>query len=136
MADLREVRCSTDGEPGGNRRGFAGHSLSTGFVYFIRAGRMRAIKIGWANDAEARLAALQTASHHKLHLIGYLPGSHADEQEWHDRFRSLRIRGEWFNLTDEIREAINAALFSAAGAVRHSLLSLDWVRAGVRARRA
>lgn len=107
-----------------------------GFVYFIRAARMRAVKIGWARDAEARLRELQTASHHKLHLIGFLPGSLEDERRWHLGFRSLRIRGEWFNLTDDLREAINAALFGTAGAVRYSLLSLDCVRTGARARAA
>lgn len=79
-----------------------------GFVYFVRAGRTNTLKIGWArSDVEKRLRELQTGCPHTLHLIGFMPGSQAEERDWHYRFCHLRTRGEWFRLDGDLRSAIN-----------------------------
>lgn len=95
-----------------------------GFVYFIRAGRTNAVKIGWAVDPHKRLEALQTGSPHRLYLVAYTPGSHADEQDWHERYRAARIRGEWFTLTGDLRHEINRLHVIVEGAVSYLHLSI------------
>jgi hypothetical protein len=95
-----------------------------GFVYFVRAGRVNTVKIGWAKaDVDKRIAELQCGCPHQLHLIGYLPGSLADEYEWHARFHGCRKRGEWFALSGDLRAAINETAL-LPGAVFYSRLSL------------
>lgn len=78
-----------------------------GFVYFIRAGRTNAVKIGYASNVESRLRELQCANASPLHLLGFMPGTLEDEWAWHERFAHCRIRGEWFDLGLDLREAIN-----------------------------
>lgn len=94
-----------------NEAEFAVQKLSSGFVYFARAGRQPIVKIGWATNPQRRLDQLQTGSPHKLHLLGYTPGIPSDETDWQYTWRPLRVRGEWFNLTNDLRDAINHRLF-------------------------
>lgn len=92
----------------------------TGYVYFIQAGARPVVKIG-ATIAPllARLAALQTASHERLRLLGAIdlraegvPAAHRAEystlarrreREIHKQFALDRVQGEWFTLTDRLR---------------------------------
>lgn len=101
-----------------------GGDVKTGFVYFIRAGRTNAVKIGYAKDPEARQRELQCASPHALHMLGYMPGTSFDEAEWHGRFADERIRGEWFTLSSALRSAINELSISDCGFVQYLSLSL------------
>lgn len=105
-------------------RDLMANQMTAGFVYFIRAGRTNALKIGWAKDPQSRLEALQTGSPHQLHLVGYMPGTVADEGEWHGRFRDARIRGEWFTLGGDLRDAINRASVTVEGFVSYIYLSV------------
>lgn len=66
-------------------------------VYFIQSGTDGPIKIGKANDPEARLAELQVGSPSALRLIGSIPGGIAEERALHARFSADRVRGEWFS---------------------------------------
>lgn len=76
------------------------------FVYFIQAGDDGPIKIGVAHDPEWRLQDLQIGSHQKLRLIGTVEGDKQLERAFHERLAHLRIRGEWFKPTSEIREVM------------------------------
>jgi hypothetical protein len=74
-------------------------------IYFIQNGD--AVKIGVTiHDARDRLAYLQTATPHKLTLLGHIEGSYDEERALHRRFAHLRIRNEWFRLTRELIEFI------------------------------
>lgn len=106
-------------------RASPGQVSSAGFVYFIRAGRTYSVKIGWARDPENRLDQMQVGCPHKLHLIGFAPGSHGDEKEWHHTWPQLRQRGEWFRLDEALRSAINARLHQA-DATRFIHIKTDW----------
>lgn len=66
-----------------------------GFVYFARAGA-GPIKIGFAQDAPARIAALQTANAERLTLLGQVPAGSSFEKALQRRFEADRIRGEWW----------------------------------------
>ena len=77
-------------------------------VYFFRHGKY--VKIGhtkYKYHLEHRLSNLQTASPEFCELLGTMPGDRAQEAELHHRFRKLRVRGEWFDLKDELREFID-----------------------------
>lgn len=96
-----------------------------GFVYFIRAGRTANVKIGYATDPYKRVDGMQTGNPHPLYLIGYIPGDMNDEFEWHTRWRAMHVRGEWFQLKQGLRDAINAALLTP-GACRYIHVQNDW----------
>jgi hypothetical protein len=67
-------------------------------VYFVRADEYGPIKIGYSATPRQRLSDLQNGSPHQLRLIGYIhPGSYHLERQLHQRFRSLRLHGEWFD---------------------------------------
>lgn len=65
-------------------------------VYFIQVGDAGLVKIGVSSNPLVRLASLQTSHSDELRLIGTMPGKRSKERELHDRFASLRVRGEWF----------------------------------------
>lgn len=69
-------------------------------VYFARAGER--VKIGKARDVAARLRELQTSAPFKLELMAVMPGSFEEERAVHDRFKHLRVVGEWFELRDDL----------------------------------
>jgi hypothetical protein len=91
-------------------------------VYFAKSsGRVPMVKIGKANDPEARIAELQTGCPEKLKLIAVLKcksRKHAEfmEQQAHRTFRKYRSRGEWFHYAPEIREFIQKAGIGVAHA--------------------
>jgi hypothetical protein len=66
-------------------------------VYFIRAGEEGPVKIGTAENVNARLHALQNAHYAELTVIRLLEGDHHLELQIHERFKARRIRREWFD---------------------------------------
>lgn len=71
------------------------------WVYFIQAGERGPIKIGWAEVVSTRMAQLQCGSPMKLTLLVAIPGGAARERDLHRRFADIRVRGEWFDGTNE-----------------------------------
>jgi len=71
-------------------------------TYIIRAGLAGPVKIGKADDVEARREALQTAHHETLHVLRVIDTHFDAERIFHERFAALRIRGEWFEFSDEM----------------------------------
>jgi hypothetical protein len=80
-----------------------------GYVYLIQAGTMDRFKIGCANDVDARITSLETASAVPLRLIGKKPAGdmYAEERAWHRLFAPNRVKGEWFDL--EARQFLKIA---------------------------
>jgi hypothetical protein len=65
-------------------------------TYFPADGEGR-VKIGRTRNLPTRIQDRTTSAARPLSLLGTIP---ADvEQLWHARWRSCRIRGEWFTLT-------------------------------------
>ncbi len=75
-------------------------------VYFITAHKSRKVKIGYARNLKSRMATLQTGNHSPLKVLHTLPGGAGLEAQLHGRFSDDRIQGEWFRLSDRIREFI------------------------------
>lgn len=71
-------------------------------IYFIQAGNDGPIKIGKAQNSEARRRDLQTGNHEKLKLITEIPGDKEREDSIHNDLRSDRYRGEWFSATPKV----------------------------------
>jgi len=65
-------------------------------VYLIQVGEPGPVKIGKADDVQARLRELQCANPHKLAVIRILDGGHLLERALHRHYEARRLQGEWF----------------------------------------
>ncbi|MGA2177319.1 MAG: GIY-YIG nuclease family protein [Verrucomicrobiota bacterium] len=79
-------------------------------VYFIENNNTERIKIGVSTDPEKRRSELQTGSADPLRLIGSIPGGLHLESKLHSDFAHLRLQGEWFHATQELRGFIEVEL--------------------------
>jgi predicted GIY-YIG superfamily endonuclease len=82
------------------------------FVYFILNEDSNAIKIGIAKNLARRMMSLQTSSPAKLKLIKSIQvtvGKEALEleQSLHNKFREIRLAGEWFKAETYLLEYIS-----------------------------
>ncbi len=75
-----------------------------GWVYFIICVDVERCKIGFTkSDVDRRLKGLQTGSSSELIMLAKHPGTPDTERKLHEMFTANRIRGEWFEITDELR---------------------------------
>lgn len=77
-----------------------------GFVYFIQGENGGAIKIGYTKNIESRLHTLQTSYPDALKVLCLIPGSTKIETNYHDKFKDIRLNGEWFKPDKEIFDEI------------------------------
>lgn len=89
-------------------------------VYLIRAGDTEFIKIGWAEDPEARRRDLQTAHWCPLKIIRLINGIPATERWMHKHFIAQHVHMEWFRFIEymldvEPPEAVTLATPTDAG---------------------
>ncbi len=75
------------------------------WVYFIRE-QGGAVKIGHTRDVGGRLRSLQSANSRQLTVLGIVAGDCRLERELHERFFASRIRGEWFDYSDDMADFI------------------------------
>ena len=85
------------------------------YLYAIKDTVTGLIKLGYSSDPRSRLRELQTGSSSPLHLLYYESVGSADahliEHCLHTDFAHLRVRGEWFRLSDsEARNYISYAV--------------------------
>lgn len=80
-----------------------------GFVYFLRDSLCgRPIKIGWSQDPVARCRTINLTLHRGgVQLVGWFPGTRAEERALHVRWARHRVIGEWFRPDPEIVAAID-----------------------------
>lgn len=78
----------------------------TSGVYAIGAVELGLIKIGKAQSIEGRFRYLQRASPARLELLGVLSLDQHDEGMFHDQWRRLCVRGEWFRVNIALRQWI------------------------------
>lgn len=78
----------------------AARTFQAGTLYLIRCERY--YKIGHTTDmAVKRLSALQSSNPFPLELVHTWAGTRWDERAWHSRLHARRVRGEWFELTNQ-----------------------------------
>lgn len=72
-------------------------------VYFVQAGEGGPVKIGYANEEGVirRLYIIQSNNHVRLTLLRVLSGD--AEFAMHQRFAHLRLHGEWFTYSPEMK---------------------------------
>lgn len=58
-------------------------------------------------DLAYKLQTFQGLNARELTLLGSIPGANVIERQIHKQFDHLRVRGEWFKLTDEIANYLN-----------------------------
>jgi len=75
-------------------------------VYFI-GGETGPIKIGESSNVRNRFSDLQASSPVVLSVLATCPGGSKAEREYHRRFASARLHGEWFSRTPEIEAEIS-----------------------------
>lgn len=74
-----------------------------GTIYYIRCSETNFIKIGYTRgNPLARMASLQTGTPSKLGLMAVHPGSMEMERKIHEKLAAHRVRGEWFDDSDEV----------------------------------
>jgi hypothetical protein len=85
-------------------------SIMDGYVYFIANEGRGVVKIGESGNVQKRLASMQTGHCDDLKIIGIIPAAFPLrlEGELHAKFHKDHIRGEWFALSDEIKQYIQA----------------------------
>ncbi len=75
-------------------------------VYFIQQGENGPIKIGYSSNPAKRLQTLSTASPYPLRILKVVAGGKTLEQEFHARFMSCQLEGEWFAPDDTLLDFI------------------------------
>lgn len=78
-------------------------------LYFIRV-KDGPVKIGRAGDVHKRLKTLQTASPYELVLVGVSENEGFCEGAFHMNLWDHHLRGEWFEWTGKVAEAVEAAV--------------------------
>lgn len=79
----------------------------SGFIYFIEAEGAQRIKIGYSKNPDRRLRSLSTGSPMPLRLLAQIPGNQADESKIQRQFAELRLEGEWFYATAQLRDYVD-----------------------------
>lgn len=111
---LRERQLSPLGSAATLFRVFGGRGLRKdakkpdreSWVYFIRLGTSKKVKIGKSFRVDRRMSSLKHPLLGKLTLLAKVPGGHHEEKAFHKRFAQYRINGEWFKLEGELAEFV------------------------------
>jgi hypothetical protein len=83
-------------------------STAKGWIYFILDQKSNAVKIGFTADKSGdRLSGVQVGNPNPLSVIKSINGTMRQEKELQAQFAHLKMIGEWFEATDELRQFIN-----------------------------
>ena len=86
-------------------------------IYVLQDEATLAVKVGFSRNPKGRVAALRTASPHRLRMLGLIEGDAGLERSIHRDLQRHRLSGEWFEATPEVA-AYLAELFRArAGSI-------------------
>lgn len=70
-------------------------------IYFAQAGA-GAVKIGWTSQPRRRYARMQGDNAQHVRILASVPGSSKLAEQVRQRFKALRIRGQWFHPGPEL----------------------------------
>jgi hypothetical protein len=104
-------------------------------IYYIACTATQRLKIGYTRgEPEVRLKQLQTGSAADLRLMACHHGTLDDERQLHEKFASQRLRGEWFEMSEDLLEHLSMAVWLAgAQCSKTGTEAPMWVKAGLRA---
>lgn len=72
-------------------------------IYLIACEKTNTCKIGYTNNPDKRLSALQTGNPYSLELMAVIEGTSSDENMLHSKFMDYRLNGEWFDYCEDIK---------------------------------
>ena len=75
-------------------------------VYFIEAVGLERVKIGYTDNLRRRLTVISSYCPVAVKVLAIVRGSRQEENSYHKRFASARIRGEWFQMTVPLKRMI------------------------------
>jgi hypothetical protein len=104
-------------------------------IYYIACTATERLKIGYTSgEPEVRLKQLQTGSAANLRLIACHPGTQDDEKDLHAKFASQRVRGEWFEMSEDLFKHLSMVIWLSGAECHHmGQPAPDWVRTGLEA---
>lgn len=73
-------------------------------VYCIGSPERGIVKIGHSINPQKRLMELKTGNPFQLEVLAVIEGDDKKERELHEKFKDLRLAGEWFSYTHDIKE--------------------------------
>mgnify|MGYP006935516554 CR=1 len=82
-------------------------------VYLLQNTETKNLKIGYCshNNSKSRAKACQTYSENEIVCLYDVPGDISLERYFHEKFKNLRIRNEWFKFSEEIITEFENRLF-------------------------
>lgn len=103
------------------------------WVYFIACGETMRVKIGYTTGSPYdRLKSLQTGSPTMLVLMALQRGGPDVERQLHKKFEKHRVRGEWFQMCEELFDHISViTLMTAMNAKEEGKPAPAWTKAGI-----
>lgn len=75
-------------------------------VYIMQEKGGDAVKIGMATDVDRRRRELDASNPRGVIVLAIMDGTEREESTLHWVFRKHRIKGEWFRMTDKLRELV------------------------------
>ena len=101
------------------------------YIYVILDPLQFAIKVGFSNDPIKRLATLQTAhSRSELKLLNIFEGGLEEETLIHLELYKHRLKGEWFDFNQEVKDYLLDKQKSVYNDLKISPLSTDHFKVG------
>lgn len=83
------------------------YSFSAGHVYFLESVGLGRVKIGMsAEKPSSRISTIRSSCPTDLKCVAVVPGGRALERELHKKYAHLRLRGEWFRITTDMRDLL------------------------------
>jgi len=93
-------------------------------IYFIR--QNEAVKIGVTEDIQQRVSQIQVGTPYEVSVMLLIEGSYEKEAELHKTFNDFKIRGEWYWLSEEIKEYV-AMMYENDLRYEHGLLDPEGI---------
>lgn len=99
----------------------------SGYVYAVAA-NIGMVKIGYSTKPHSRFVKIQSDCCVGCQLLGFIPGTPADEERLHGRLTEHHVRGEWFRLNSAVRSALAHIIGRGLVEQRNGLNGIDPAR--------
>lgn len=76
------------------------------YVYVLGNKEMKICKIGFTNNVFKRIGSIQTGCPFKLEIFCLVEGSVQTEKKLHEKYKDLRMNGEWFRYEGKLKESV------------------------------
>lgn len=77
------------------------------YVYIIGNIEKEFCKIGFSKNPSERIKSIQTGCPYEVKLLCYYKGDMITEKRLHEKYKDLRLHGEWFKLEGDLLNVVN-----------------------------